>query len=257
MILAIGTLVDDAIVVVENVERLMEEEGLSPYKATVKAMDQVTSAVIGTTLVLIAVFIPMAFFPGSTGGIYRQFSVTLAISVAVSTILALSLTPALCAALLRPPVREGERQPLGKRVFAPFNRFIDRTTTRYQGGVSAILVRPLRFLLVFVALVVIAGLLFLRLPGSFIPAEDQGSVITAVQGPPGSTAARTAMSCHRYRTWCLSRASAFLVRARPMRCPSSVCCPGMNALVWKTVHRHWWHGLWGRSVPSRTPTSLS
>ena len=191
MILAIGTLVDDAIVVVENVERLMEEEGLSPYKATVKAMDQVTSAVIGTTLVLIAVFIPMAFFPGSTGGIYRQFSVTLAISVAVSTILALSLTPALCAALLRPPVREGERQPLGKRVFAPFNRFIDRTSTRYQGGVSAILVRPLRFLLVFVALVVIAGLLFLRLPGSFIPAEDQGSVITAVQGPPGSTAART------------------------------------------------------------------
>ncbi|MFT6466484.1 multidrug efflux RND transporter permease subunit [Halopseudomonas sp.] len=191
MILAIGTLVDDAIVVVENVERLMEEEGLSPYKATVKAMDQVTSAVIGTTLVLIAVFLPMAFFPGSTGGIYRQFSVTLAISVGVSTILALSLTPALCAALLRPPVPEGERPPLGKRIFAPFNRFIERTTSRYQGGVGAILVRPLRFLLLFVALVVIAGLLFLRLPGSFIPAEDQGSMITAVQGPSGSTADRT------------------------------------------------------------------
>lgn len=191
MILAIGTLVDDAIVVVENVERLMEEEGLSPYKATVKAMDQVTSAVIGTTLVLIAVFLPMAFFPGSTGGIYRQFSVTLAISVGVSTVLALSLTPALCAALLRPPVREGERPPLGKRIFAPFNRFIERTTSRYQGGVGAILVRPLRFLLLFVALVVIAGVLFLRLPGSFIPAEDQGSMITAVQGPSGSTADRT------------------------------------------------------------------
>lgn len=191
MILAIGTLVDDAIVVVENVERLMEEEGLSPYQATVKAMDQVTSAVIGTTLVLIAVFLPMAFFPGSTGGIYRQFSVTLAISVAVSTILALSLTPALCAALLRPPARDGERPPLGKRLFAPFNRFIDRSTTRYQGGVSAILLRPLRFLLLFVALVAIAAVLFLRLPGSFIPAEDQGSIITAVQGPSGSTAERT------------------------------------------------------------------
>ncbi|PCC99457.1 multidrug efflux RND transporter permease subunit [Halopseudomonas pelagia] len=191
MILAIGTLVDDAIVVVENVERLMEEEDLSPYRATVKAMDQVTSAVIGTTLVLIAVFLPMAFFPGSTGGIYRQFSVTLAISVAVSTILALSLTPALCAALLRPPAREGERPPLGKRVFAPFNRFIDRTTAHYQGGVGGILVRPLRFLLVFVALVFIAGLLFLRLPGSLIPAEDQGSMLTAVQGPSGSTADRT------------------------------------------------------------------
>jgi multidrug efflux pump len=191
MILAIGTLVDDAIVVVENVERLMKEEGLNAYRATVKAMDQVTSAVIGTTLVLIAVFLPMAFFPGSTGGIYRQFSVTLAISVGVSTILALSLTPALCAALLRPPPPEGQRPLLGKRVLAPFNRFIDRMTNRYQGGVGAILVRPLRFLLLFVSLAVIAGLLFLRLPGSFIPAEDQGSVLTAVQGPPGSTAART------------------------------------------------------------------
>lgn len=201
MILAIGTLVDDAIVVVENVERLMEEEGLTPYQATVKAMDQVTSAVIGTTLVLIAVFLPMAFFPGSTGGIYRQFSVTLAISVGVSTILALSLTPALCAALLRAPASAGERQPLGKRVFAPFNRFIENTTSRYQGGVGAILVRPLRFLLLFCALVAITALLFLRLPGSFIPAEDQGSIITAVQGPSGSTVDRTELVVEQVKAY--------------------------------------------------------
>lgn len=201
MILAIGTLVDDAIVVVENVERLMDEEGLTPYEATVKAMDQVTSAVIGTTLVLVAVFLPMAFFPGSTGGIYRQFSVTLAVSVGVSTILALSLTPALCAAMLQPSAAKGEKQPLGKRIFAPFNRFIDRTTLRYQGGVSAILVRPLRFLLVFAGLALIAILLFLRLPGSFIPAEDQGAFITAVQGPPGSTADRTTLAAEQVKDY--------------------------------------------------------
>jgi multidrug efflux pump len=201
MILAIGTLVDDAIVVVENVERLMEEEGLSPYKATVKAMDQVTSAVIGTSLVLIAVFLPMAFFPGSTGEIYRQFSVTLAISVAVSTVMALSLTPALCAALLQPPAREGQRQALGKRLFAPFNRFIEQVTSAYQGRVGAILVRPMRFLLLFTLLVVIAGLLFLRLPGSFVPAEDQGSILTAVQGPPGSTAKRTEQVVDKIKTY--------------------------------------------------------
>ncbi|MFN3580766.1 MAG: multidrug efflux RND transporter permease subunit [Pseudomonas sp.] len=204
MILAIGTLVDDAIVVVENVERLMEEEGLSPYQATVKAMDQVTSAIIGTTLVLIAVFLPMAFFPGSTGGIYRQFSVTLAISVAVSTVLALSLTPALCAALLKPVQRSEDGNtalPLGKRIFAPFNRFVHRTTDRYQRGVGGILVRPLRFLLVFVVLLVVAAFLLLRLPGSFVPAEDQGSLITVVQGPSGSTAARTTQAVEEIKAY--------------------------------------------------------
>ena len=194
MILAIGTVIDDAIVVVENVDRIMDEEGLSPYRATVKAMKQVTSPIIGTTLVLVAVFLPMAFFPGSTGGIYRQFSLTLIVAVSVSTFLALSLTPALCAALLRPAAVDSSAQSrpgIGKRLFGPFNRWMDRTTGQYQAGVSHILVRPLRFLAIFAVLLAITAVLFLRLPGSFLPAEDQGSIITAVQAPPGATAKRT------------------------------------------------------------------
>ncbi len=201
MILAIGTLVDDAIVVVENVERIMDEEGLGPLDATVKAMGQVTSPIIGTTLVLIAVFLPMAFFPGSTGAIYRQFSVTLTISVAISTVLALSLTPALCAALLRPPPDGGSRVPLGKRVFASFNRWLERVTQRYGGGVAALLLRPLRFLALFVVMAGLGVTLLERLPGSFVPSEDQGSLLVALQGPPGSTADRTEQAVDRVKAY--------------------------------------------------------
>lgn len=196
MVLAIGILVDDAIVVVENVERIMREEGLPPYEATVKAMSQITSAIIGITLVLVAVFVPMAFFPGSTGGIYRQFSLTLALSIAFSAMLALTLTPALCATLLK--AHAPATEPSGHRMahptrafFARFNKWFGHTTERYQWRVGQILRRPLRFLAIFAVLVVITALLFARLPGSFLPAEDQGYVITVVQAPPGATTERT------------------------------------------------------------------
>ena len=198
MVLAIGILVDDAIVVVENVERIMTEERLPPHDATVKAMGQITSAIIGITLVLTSVFVPMAFFPGSTGGIYRQFSLTLVTSIAFSALLALTLTPALCATLLRPvrhesdtaPTERWHRRPLA-RFFAAFNSGFRRTTDRYRTSVGWLLMRPLRFLAVFVALAAIAGALFARMPGSFVPLEDQGVLLTIMQAPPGATMERT------------------------------------------------------------------
>jgi multidrug efflux pump len=191
MVMAIGILVDDAIVVIENVERIMTEERLSPYDATVKAMHQITSAIVGITLVLVSVFVPMAFFPGTTGGIYRQFSVTLAVSIAFSALMALTLTPALCATLLKPVKLDSESDSRVHRFFSGFNRWFARTTGRYQGVVGRILGRPLRFLAIFATLVVVTLLLFRRLPSSFLPVEDQGAVFTAVQAPPGATTERT------------------------------------------------------------------
>jgi multidrug efflux pump len=159
-------------------------------------MSQITSAIVGITLVLVAVFVPMAFFPGTTGGIYRQFSVTLAVSIAFSALMALTLTPALCATLLKP--HEELSETSGNRVsrtaarfFGRFNDWFGRTTGRYQGVVGRILLRPLRFLAVFAALILLTLVLFKRLPSSFLPVEDQGSVITAVQAPPGATTERT------------------------------------------------------------------
>jgi multidrug efflux pump len=195
MVLAIGILVDDAIVVVENVERIMTEERLPPYEATVKAMTQITSAIIGITLVLVAVFVPMAFFPGSTGGIYRQFALTLALSIAFSALLALTLTPALCATLLKaehPDTERGGTVTRGAhRFFTRFNRWFGSMTLGYQAHVGRILARPLRFLAVFLLLCGLTLVLFSRLPGSFLPAEDQGTIITVVQAPPGATMERT------------------------------------------------------------------
>ncbi|MCA0889368.1 multidrug efflux RND transporter permease subunit [Qipengyuania flava] len=213
MVLAIGILVDDAIVVIENVERIMREEGLGPLAATRKAMDQITGAIIGITLVLIAVFVPMAFFPGSTGGIYRQFSVTLAISIFFSAVLALSLTPALCATFLRAqdvqdhdgdadsepdetPLPEGWRGKVelarrkGTVFFNRFNQWFARMTEKYGRTNEKILARPMRGLAIFLLLGAITGLLFARLPGGFLPTEDQGYVITVVQSPAGSTQER-------------------------------------------------------------------
>ena len=204
MVLAIGILVDDAIVVIENVERIMSEEHLSPYEATVKAMSQITSAIIGITLVLIAVFIPMAFFPGSTGGIYRQFSLTLAISIAFSALLALTLTPALCATLLKPHDEARRSGPVGEwfdRFFGRFNAWFGRTTDGYQGRVGRILSSPLRWLGVFVAMVAVTALLFTRLPGSFLPQEDQGYLITVVQAPPGATTQRTDLASNQVKAF--------------------------------------------------------
>jgi multidrug efflux pump len=206
MVMAIGILVDDAIVVIENVERIMTEERLSPYDATVKAMGQITSAIVGITLVLVAVFVPMAFFPGTTGGIYRQFSVTLAISIAFSALMALTLTPALCATMLKPVEEHGgtSANPLRQRVdrlFGGFNDWFARTTGRYQAVVGRILIRPLRFLAVFAALIAITLLLFQRLPGSFLPTEDQGAILVAVQAPPGATTERTNVAIEQVKSF--------------------------------------------------------
>ena len=206
MVLAIGILVDDAIVVIENVERIMRDEGLPPYEATVKAMTQITSAIVGITLVLIAVFIPMAFFPGSTGGIYRQFSVTLAISIAVSALLALTLTPALCATFLKPhdPAHAEGGNPITRtanRFFVKFNGWFGRTTDRYQSVVGRILAMPLRFLLVFALLFGLTAVLFNRLPGGFLPQEDQGYLITIVQAPAGATTERTNLAIEQMKAF--------------------------------------------------------
>jgi len=187
MVLAIGIIVDDAIVVVENVERLMHEEHLSPRDATAKAMREITPAVIGITLVLSAVFVPMALAAGSVGTIYRQFSMAMAVSILFSAFLALTLTPALCATLLRPV----EKAPRKNRFFAWFDRRFEAATRRYQDWVRALLKRSLRMMLVFAALLGLLGLAFTQLPSSFLPEEDQGYFMTSIQLPADATAART------------------------------------------------------------------
>ena len=189
MVLAIGILVDDAIVVVENVERIMSEEGLEPRAATRKAMGQITGAIVGITVVLTSVFVPMAFFGGSVGNIYRQFSLSMASSMLFSAFLALSLTPALCATLLK-PVEAGHHHAKGG-FFGWFNRGFARTAKGYEGWVAKILARTGRFGLLFGAIVVAVAWLYLRLPASFLPNEDQGYMIVSVQLPPGATAERT------------------------------------------------------------------
>jgi multidrug efflux pump len=188
MVLAIGILVDDAIVVVENVERIMSEEGLSPRDATRKAMSQITGAIIGITLVLIAVFIPMAFFGGAVGAIYRQFSLSMVSAMVFSALMALSLTPALCATMLK-PVEAGHHHEKGG-FFGWFNRTFHSTATGYQGWVANIIKRIGRYLLIYAALLGIVAFLYARLPSSFLPNEDQGYIITNVQLPPGASRSR-------------------------------------------------------------------
>ncbi|MDE1994656.1 MAG: efflux RND transporter permease subunit [Rhizobiaceae bacterium] len=187
MVLAIGLLVDDAIVVVENVERVMEEEDLSPREATIKSMNEITGALIGIATVLSAVFIPMAFFSGSVGVIYRQFSVTIVSAMILSVLVARSLTPALCATILKRP-KHGSKE---KGPFGWFNRGFERSTRGYQRGVAGIIRRSWMFLIVFALIAVGVGYLFNRLPSSFLPDEDQGILITSVQLPAGATADRT------------------------------------------------------------------
>ena len=193
MVLAIGLLVDDAIVVVENVERIMEEDGLSPKDATRKSMDEITGALIGIALVLVAVFIPMAFFGGSTGVIYRQFSITLVSAVLLSVFVALSLTPSLCATLLKPKreARRGARRGVFDGFFAWFNRTFDRGVHAYEGGLKGIIKHWIPSAVVYLLIVGVLGFLFMRLPTGFLPDEDQGVMFSLVQMPPGSTFERT------------------------------------------------------------------
>ncbi len=189
MVLVIGIVVDDAIVVVENVERIMSEEGLPPLEATRKAMTQISGAIIGITVVLISVFVPLAFFAGSVGNIYRQFSAVMGVSIAFSAFLALSLTPALCATLLK-PVEAGHHHEK-KGFFGWFNRGFARTAKGYEGGVATLLPRAGRTLVVYLAIVAAAVVVYMRLPTSFLPGEDQGTMLVNVQLPPGATQGRT------------------------------------------------------------------
>jgi HAE1 family hydrophobic/amphiphilic exporter-1 len=195
MVLAIGLLVDDAIVVVENVERIMTEEGLSPREATAKSMEQITSALIGIGLVLSAVFGPMAFFPGSTGVIYRQFSVTIIASMMLSVVVALILTPVLCASLLRSVPKGHEPAENTFFLFRPFFRLFDRVffwiRDRYVGLVGYSLARKLRFLFLYVLLVGVVGFVYLQLPSSFLPDEDQGTLMCPIIMPTGTTLEQT------------------------------------------------------------------
>jgi multidrug efflux pump len=189
LVLAIGLLVDDAIVVVENVERVMSEEGLSPKEATKKSMNEITGALIGIALVLAAVFVPMAFFGGSQGVIYRQFSVTLVSAMSLSILVALILTPALCATLLKPAPKGHSAAKDG--FFGWFNRNFDHASDRYQTQVGKILGKGGRWMAIYGAIVLVMALLFIRLPSAFLPEEDQGTVYTLVQLPPGATEERT------------------------------------------------------------------
>ncbi|WP_312310395.1 multidrug efflux RND transporter permease AcrD [Atlantibacter sp.] len=189
MVLAIGLLVDDAIVVVENVERIMSEEGLSPREATRKSMGQIQGALVGIALVLSAVFIPMAFFGGTTGAIYRQFSITIVSAMVLSVLVAMILTPALCATMLK-PLNKGEYH--GQRgFFGWFNRMFSRNAARYERGVGKILHRSVRWMLIYALLLGGMVIIFLRLPTSFLPLEDRGMFITSVQLPSGATQQQT------------------------------------------------------------------
>ena len=193
MVLAIGLLVDDAIVVVENVERIMEEEGLPPKEAARKSMDEITGALIGIALVLVAVFVPMAFFGGSTGVIYRQFSVTIVSAVLLSVFVALTLTPSLCGTLLKQKTdkKRGRRRGLFGSFFAWFNKTFDKGVNAYEGGLKAMIRGWIPSAVVYLVIVGLLGFLFLRLPTGFLPDEDQGVMFSLVQLPPTSTFNRT------------------------------------------------------------------
>jgi hydrophobe/amphiphile efflux-1 (HAE1) family protein len=206
MVLAIGLLVDDAIVVVENVERVMVEEGLSPKEATQKSMGQIQGALVGIAMVLSAVFIPMAFFGGSTGVIYRQFSITIVSAMALSVLVALILTPALCATLLKPVAKGSHGKTTG--FFGWFNARFEQSTNHYTDSVKLILRRTGRYMLLYVLIVVGMAVLFMRLPTSFLPEEDQGVFLTMVTLPAGATQARTEKIMDQITQYYLTKESA-------------------------------------------------
>ena len=201
MVLAIGLLVDDAIVVVENVERVMAEEGLSPREATRKSMAQIQSALVGIALVLSAVFVPMAFFGGTTGAIYRQFSVTIVSAMVFSVLVALILTPALCATLLK-PIKKGEVHGQ-KGFFGWFNRVFERSTHQYENGVARIVRNSGRTMLLYLLIIVGLAFAFTRLPTSFLPLEDRGVFMTQIQLPVGSTQQQTLKVVEKFENYLL------------------------------------------------------
>ena len=189
LVLAIGLLVDDAIVVVENVERVIQEEGLSPIEAARKSMDQITGALVGVGLVLAAVFVPMAFFGGTTGVIYRQFSVTIVSAMALSVLVAILFTPALCATLLKPT--RADRPSMSQRLFRPFNRLVDKSIDGYGAVVAHMLARRWPWLILYLVIAAVAGWFLMKLPTSFVPDEDQGVLIVQVTLPTGAAQTRT------------------------------------------------------------------
>lgn len=235
MVLAIGIIVDDAIVVVENVERIMATERLSPKEATKKAMTEITGAVVGITLVLAAVFIPMAFASGSVGSIYRQFSLSMAISIAFSAFLALSLTPALCATLLKPV---DEHHDATRGLFGPFNRAVNWTTERYGAGMGRLVKRSWIGLVSLVAVTTGAAFLFRALPGSFLPEEDQGYWISSVALPSDATAERTENVVRSFESYVKQRPGVrSLVAVQGFGFSGS----GANAALMFTMLKDWDH----------------
>jgi multidrug efflux pump len=203
MVLVIGIVVDDAIVVVENVERIMSEEGLPPREATRKAMGQIQGAIVGVTVVLISVFVPLAFFAGSTGNIYRQFAAVMVASIGFSAFMALSLTPALCATLLK-QIPAGQHHEK-KGFYGWFNRVFARTAKGYESLVARILKRAARYLVIYAAIIGVVALVYTRLPTSFLPAEDQGNMLVNVQLPPGATQERTRAVMEQVEAWVLKQ----------------------------------------------------
>lgn len=234
MVLAIGILVDDAIVVVENVERIMAEEGLPPKAAAIKAMKQVSGAIVGITLVLTAVFLPLAFMSGSAGVIYRQFSLALAVSILFSGFLALTFTPALCASLLK-PVPQGHKEEK-KGFFGWFNRGFQSLTNQFSMTNARMLRRVGRCMAVYVAIVAVMGFFYLRLPESFVPTEDQGYYIVNVQLPPGAAYARTEAVVKELEDYMLSRDA---MSATSMIMGFSFLGTGPNAAIGFPTLKHW------------------
>jgi len=234
MVLAIGILVDDAIVVVENVERIMSEEGLPPREATIKAMKQVSGAIVGITLVLSAVFFPLAFMSGSVGVIYRQFSLVLAVSILFSGFLALTFTPALCATWLK-PIPKGEHQQR-QGLFGAFNRFFRRLTERFEWLSSRLVLRTGRYMAIYLVIVLVFGLLYLRLPESFVPVEDQGYYIVNVQLPAGATHARTEAVVKELEDFLLDREA---MSNTTMILGFSFAGAGQNATLGFPTLKHW------------------
>ena len=207
LVIVIGLLVDDAIVVVENVERIMSEEGLSPHDATIKSMGQITSALWGIATVLTAVYLPMAFFSGSTGVIYRQFSVTIISAMILSVFVAMILTPALCSTILKPVEKGHQAGETGwfTSFFRLFNRVFDFCRSKYEGIVGRSFGRPGRYLVVYAAIVAAMAYFFLHLPTSFLPDEDQGFLLCQVQLPAGATQERTILLLHQIEQYFLKK----------------------------------------------------